>query len=57
MNMLISMGVSIAYLASIALLILASQEEPMAMGSDSTYFDSVVFLVMFLLAGTLRLYQ
>ncbi|KAH8830780.1 heavy metal translocatin [Flagelloscypha sp. PMI_526] len=51
MNMLISMGVSIAYLASIALLILASQEEPMAMGSDSTYFDSVVFLVMFLLAG------
>lgn len=53
MNLLVSMGVSIAYFASIALLALASSQSPSptSEGDSTTYFDSVVFLTMFLLAG------
>lgn len=53
MNLLVSMGVSIAYFASIALLALASSQSPSPTGEgdSTTYFDSVVFLTMFLLAG------
>jgi Cu+-exporting ATPase len=53
----VSTGVSVAYFASIALLCLAAtQPAPMRDGGMketdiSTYFDSVVFLTMFLLAG------
>lgn len=52
MNLLVSAGVSVAYYASIALLGLAASEEPAMMGDTTTYFDSVVFLTMFLLIGT-----
>lgn len=53
MNLLVSMGVSIAYFASIALLVLASLQsrDPNGEGNTTTYFDSVVFLSMFLLSG------
>ena len=66
MNLLMSMGTSIAYFASIALLILAAKSENSGMsahmdqiaddtpkGYTTTYFDSVVFLTMFLLLGRL----
>ena len=53
MNLLVSTGVSVAYFASIALLALAASQPPSATGEgdNTTYFDSVVFLSMFLLAG------
>ncbi|THH07481.1 hypothetical protein EW145_g3359 [Phellinidium pouzarii] len=53
MNLLVSMGVSIAYFASVALLALAAVQSPSTdgQGNTTTYFDSVVFLAMFLLAG------
>ncbi|KAL0579547.1 hypothetical protein V5O48_002476 [Marasmius crinis-equi] len=53
MNLLVSAGVSVAYFASIVLLGLAAGEERSedGEGDDTTYFDSVVFLTMFLLAG------
>lgn len=51
MNTLMSLGTSIAYFASIALLIISAQAEPSSTGYTSTYFDSVVFLTMFLLMG------
>lgn len=61
MNLLMSLGTTISYFASIALLILAAHSEnsTMAMqhhgqgGYTTTYFDSVVFLTMFLLLGRL----
>ena len=53
MNMLVSTGVSVAYFASIALLGLAASEKRSTdgEGDSTTYFDSVVFLTMFLLCG------
>jgi len=54
MNMLVSLGTSIAYWSSIGILI-ASAAHPQP-GSDNTkdfYFDSVVFLTLFLLCGRL----
>jgi len=53
MNLLVSLGVSIAYFSSIALLVLAALEtrDAQGMGDNTTYFDSVVFLTMFLLCG------
>ncbi|KAI9001425.1 E1-E2 ATPase-domain-containing protein [Trametes punicea] len=53
MNMLVSTGVSVAYFASISLLALAASQSPSSSGrgDTTTYFDSVVFLTMFLLAG------
>ncbi|KAK9315241.1 hypothetical protein V1524DRAFT_430424 [Lipomyces starkeyi] len=72
MNLLMSLGTSIAYFASIALLALEAASKPesssksmspsesssssASMGSEgysTTYFDSVVFLTMFLLVGRL----
>ncbi|KAK9367213.1 hypothetical protein V1509DRAFT_627326 [Lipomyces kononenkoae] len=56
MNLLMSLGTTIAYFASIALLALeaAAKTESMDSGGYSTtYFDSVVFLTMFLLVGRL----
>merc|ERR1711939_610914 len=57
MNMLISFGTSIAYFASIAELIIASTRDEdahmMGAGTPKSYFDSVVFLTMFLLIGRL----
>ncbi|KIM78679.1 hypothetical protein PILCRDRAFT_98319 [Piloderma croceum F 1598] len=53
MNLLVSTGVSVAYFSSIALLGLAAAQPASAtgVGDTTTYFDSVVFLTMFLLAG------
>ncbi|KAF9476123.1 heavy metal translocatin [Pholiota conissans] len=53
MNLLVSSGVSVAYFSSIALLGLAAAQpaSPSGVGDTTTYFDSVVFLTMFLLAG------
>jgi Cu+-exporting ATPase len=50
MNMLISLGTTIAYFASIAELILAAIKTSSGSMHDS-YFDAVVFLTMFLLIG------
>lgn len=53
MNLLVSTGVSVAYFSSIALLALAASQQasPDGQGDSTTYFDSVVLLTMFLLAG------
>ncbi|OTA65216.1 heavy metal translocatin [Hypoxylon sp. EC38] len=54
MDMLMSFGTSIAYFGSIAeLIIAATQRDNMQMQENMTYFDSVVFLTMFLLIGRL----
>lgn len=59
MNLLVSTGVSVAYFSSIALLALAASQapSPTGEGDSTTYFDSVVFLTMFLLAGKPWLHQ
>lgn len=53
MNLLVSAGVSVGYFSSVGLLGLAAAQpaSPSGMGDITTYFDSVVFLTMFLLAG------
>ncbi|KAJ7591068.1 hypothetical protein C8J56DRAFT_934599 [Mycena floridula] len=51
MNLLVSSGVSVAYFSSVALLALAASQPPAMEGSSLTYFDTVVLLTMFLLAG------
>lgn len=53
MNLLVSTGVSVAYFSSIALLAIAGSQtaSPDGEGDSTTYFDSVVFLTMFLLMG------
>ncbi|RLV94536.1 putative copper-transporting ATPase HMA5 [Spathaspora sp. JA1] len=54
MNLLMSIGTSVAYFASIVLIGLSSRQAPMSdMGFHTTYFDSVVFLTFFLLIGKL----
>ena len=51
MNLLVSAGTSIAYFASIAILGINARTKSKSSGSNSTYFDSVVFLTFFILAG------
>ncbi|KKA29842.1 hypothetical protein TD95_000422 [Thielaviopsis punctulata] len=53
MNMLISMGTTIAYLSSVAQMIDAGVNKPHMADDHQFYFDSVVFLTMFLLIGRL----
>jgi Cu+-exporting ATPase len=53
MNMLMSLGTSIAYISSVAQLIAATYYPNANMDNGSFYFDSVVFLTMFLLIGRL----
>lgn len=60
MNLLMSLGTSIAYIASIILLVMTSQRKRAvdmpgmpAKGMNTTYFDTVVFLTFFLLIGRL----
>ncbi|KAH7157706.1 E1-E2 ATPase-domain-containing protein [Dactylonectria estremocensis] len=54
MNMLISLGTSIAYFSSVAQMIVAAASSRKHHGSGAEfYFDSVVFLTLFLLAGRL----
>jgi Cu+-exporting ATPase len=51
MNMLMSLGTSIAYISSVAQLIAAEVHPPLVPDSNAFYFDSVVFLTLFLLIG------
>ncbi|KAF4631824.1 hypothetical protein G7Y89_g6306 [Cudoniella acicularis] len=51
MNLLISAGTSVAYFPSIAVLALDSRRTSQSNGQILTYFDAVVFLTMFILAG------
>jgi len=51
MNLLMSAGTSVAYFPSVAVLVLDSQKTGQRNGPISTYFDAVVFLTMFILAG------
>ncbi|KAF4574601.1 hypothetical protein EYR36_005949 [Pleurotus pulmonarius] len=53
MNLLVSAAVTVAYFSSVGLLGTAAREPPTHsnMGETTTYFDAVVFLTMFLLAG------
>ncbi|KAG4423607.1 hypothetical protein IFR04_003289 [Cadophora malorum] len=51
MNLLMSAGTSVAYFPSIAVLALDSRKTGEPNGKLSTYFDVVVFLTMFILAG------
>ncbi|KFY21373.1 hypothetical protein V493_07470 [Pseudogymnoascus sp. VKM F-4281 (FW-2241)] len=51
MNMLMSLGTSIAYWSSVAQLISAGANPSIEVDDTSFYFDSVVFLTMFLLIG------
>ncbi|KAG6379412.1 heavy metal translocatin [Boletus reticuloceps] len=53
MNLLVSIGVSVAYFASVVLLALAASQPPASngVGDSTTYFDSVVLLTFFLLTG------
>ncbi|ORY61389.1 uncharacterized protein BCR38DRAFT_487141 [Pseudomassariella vexata] len=53
MNMLMSLGTTIAYLSSVAQLIVAAVAQPERMSDEDVYFDSVVFLTLFLLTGQL----
>lgn len=55
MNMLISLGTSIAFFSSVAELAMAATHSPsLATKSNrASYFDSVIFLTMFLLIGKL----
>ena len=53
MNMLMSLGTSIAYISSVAQLIAAGVHPPLVPDNNAFYFDSVVFLTLFLLIGRL----
>lgn len=53
MNMLMSLGTSIAYISSVAQLIAAGVHPSAVPDESSFYFDSVVFLTLFLLIGRL----
>ena len=53
MNMLISFGTTIAYFSSIAELAIAATQNDESQAASPSYFDSVVFLTMFLLLDRL----
>ena len=53
MNMLMSLGTSIAYISSVAQMIAAGITRPVMVDDGTFYFDSVVFLTLFLLIGRL----
>ncbi|KAI1480987.1 heavy metal translocatin [Daldinia eschscholtzii] len=53
MNMLISLGTTIAYISSISQMIAAAVDRPEMINDENFYFDSVVFLTFFLLWGRL----
>jgi P-type Cu+ transporter len=53
MDMLISLGTSIAYISSVAQLIVAGPQPLEITNANAFYFDSVVFLTLFLLVGRL----
>lgn len=51
MNMLISLGTTIAYISSVAQMIAAAVKNAHMIDDKDFYFDSVVFLTLFLLLG------
>ncbi|KAI1816535.1 heavy metal translocating P-type ATPase [Poronia punctata] len=51
MNTLISLGTTVAYISSVAQLISAAVARPDMIDDHNFYFDSVVFLTLFLLIG------
>ena len=51
MNLLISAGTSVAYFSSLAVLIVDAVAGTKSSAHSTTYFDSVVFLTLFILAG------
>ncbi|PYI01368.1 putative copper resistance-associated P-type ATPase [Aspergillus sclerotiicarbonarius CBS 121057] len=51
MNLLISAGTTVAYVSSLAVLIMDAAMGSTSSTHSSTYFDTVVFLTMFILAG------
>ncbi|QMW43292.1 hypothetical protein G4B11_006662 [Aspergillus flavus] len=51
MNLLISAGTTVAYVSSLAVLIIDAVVGASSMSNSTTYFDSVVFLTLFILAG------
>ncbi|OQE47539.1 hypothetical protein PENCOP_c001G00238 [Penicillium coprophilum] len=51
MNLLISAGTSVAYISSLAVLIVDASVGTKSSAHSTTYFDSVVFLTLFILAG------
>ncbi|KAI9883230.1 MAG: hypothetical protein M1823_005006 [Watsoniomyces obsoletus] len=55
MNLLMSLGTTLAYFSSVAELVMAASQPYVEGGRDGqiSYFDSVVFLTMFLLLGRL----
>lgn len=53
MNLLISLGTTIAYFSSVAQMIASAINHDTDVPADRFYFDSVVFLTLFLLAGRL----
>lgn len=57
MDMLLSLGTTVAYVGSIAVIAVAASQtslsESNTSGDTTTYFDAVVFLTMFLLMGRL----
>lgn len=53
MNMLMSLGTTIAYVSSVCQLIVAGAKAPKRVDNSDFYFDSVVFLTLFLLTGRL----
>ncbi|RYP75788.1 hypothetical protein DL769_003744 [Monosporascus sp. CRB-8-3] len=53
MDLLISLGTGVAYLSSCAQMIAAAVERPKHVDESSFYFDTVVFLTLFLLLGRL----
>ena len=53
MNMLMSLGTTIAYVSSVIQMIVVAASTNTTDPSDRFYFDSVVFLTLFLLAGRL----
>lgn len=53
MNMLMSLGTTIAYVSSVCQLIVAGAKSPKRVDNSDFYFDSVVFLTLFLLTGRL----
>jgi P-type Cu+ transporter len=53
MNMLMSLGTTIAYVSSVSQMIAAAVNNPQQVQNSNFYFDSVVFLTLFLLVGRL----
>ncbi|KAL9045035.1 MAG: hypothetical protein Q9214_001871 [Letrouitia sp. 1 TL-2023] len=51
MNLLISAATTVAYVSSVALLVIGATSKGHSKNMNNTYFDSVVFLTLFILSG------